>query len=42
MSNIKVQIANQIQKLNVKNSSILEFNIDLTFACLPRQGRQGF
>jgi hypothetical protein len=33
MSNAKVQMSNEIQSSNVKN--ILDFEIDLTFACLP-------
>ena len=33
------QISNQIQNQNVKNFLILNFDIPLTFACLPdRQG----
>jgi hypothetical protein len=31
MSNVKVQGSNQIQTLNIKKSSILEFEIHLAF-----------
>jgi hypothetical protein len=37
MSNAKVQMSNQIQSSNVKNFD-LNFNIHLTFACLPQAG----
>jgi hypothetical protein len=35
MSNAKVESSNQVQSSNVKNIWSLNFDIHLTFACLP-------
>ncbi len=38
MSNAKAQMSNQIQSLNLEDLLDFEFEIQLTFACLPQAG----